>query len=79
MSNRTSRPATKKQNKAAPWIIAVVAVIMFGCAGIVTFNTIRNMVGFFTEGGDAPAAETFMWEADSAELTIAASPVMAPV
>ncbi|MCB0149095.1 MAG: substrate-binding domain-containing protein, partial [Caldilineaceae bacterium] len=79
MSNRTSRPATKKQNKAAPWIIAVVAVIMFGCAGIVAFNTIRNMVGFFTGGGDVPAAETVTWEADSAELTIAASPVMAPV
>ena len=79
MCIRDSRPATKKSNNAAPWIIAVVAVIMFGCAGIVVFNTITSLVGIFTDGGDVPATEVVTWEADSAELTIAASPVMAPV
>lgn len=79
MSNRTSRPATKKQNSAAPWIIAVVAVIMFGCAGIVVFNTISAVIGYFTIATPASDREVVTWEADSAELTIAVSPVMAPV
>lgn len=79
MSNRTSRSATKKQNNAAPWIIAVVAVIMFGCAGIVAFNTISAVVGYFTIATSSSEPEAVTWETDSAELTIAASPVMAPV
>lgn len=79
MNKRTPRPATRKSNHATLWIIAVVATIMLGCAGLVAFNTIASLINFFTDDGDMPAVEAVTWEADSAELTIAVSPVMAPV
>jgi len=73
------RPASKQQHSAALWIIAVVVLILLGCASIVAFNTITSLVGFFTDGGETPASPAVSWEMDSAELTIAVSPVMAPV
>jgi len=79
MSRRMPRPASKQQHSAALWIIAVVVLILLGCASIVAFNTITSLVGFFTDGGETPASPAVSWEMDSAELTIAVSPVMAPV
>jgi Ca-activated chloride channel family protein len=55
-------------------------VLLFGCAGIVVFNTVRTIVDAFTGSGATPEpAEVAAWTPDSAVLTVAASPVMAPV
>jgi Ca-activated chloride channel family protein len=55
-------------------------VLLFGCAGIVAFNTVKNIVASFTQrDATLPAVEAAMWEPDSAVLTVAVSPVMAPV
>jgi Ca-activated chloride channel family protein len=56
-------------------------VLLFGCVGVVAFNTLRTIVDAFT-GGSAtpePGGEATVWESDSAVLTVAVSPVMAPV
>src|SRR5690606_19703701 len=46
---------------------------------IVACNTISAVVGYFTIATSSSEPEAVTWEADSAELTSAASPVMAPV
>ena len=80
MSNSSSRRTSSRQNRKAPWILAVVGVLLFGCAGIVVINTVRTIVDAFTGSGATPAsAEVADWAPDSAVLTVAASPVMAPV
>jgi Ca-activated chloride channel family protein len=80
MSNSSSRRTSSRQNRKAPWILAVVGVILFGCTGIVVINTVRTIVDAFTGSGATPApAEVATWAPDSAVLTIAVSPVMAPV
>jgi Ca-activated chloride channel family protein len=80
MSNSSSRRTSSRQNRKAPWILAVVGVILFGCTGIVVINTVRTIVDAFTGSGATPApAEVAAWAPDSAVLTIAVSPVMAPV
>lgn len=80
MSNSSSRPGERQQRRTAPWILAIVGVLLFGCAGIVAFNTVKNIVASFTQrDATLPAVEAAMWEPDSAVLTVAVSPVMAPV
>ena len=76
MSNSSSRPGERQQRRTAPWILAIVGVLLFGCAGIVAFNTVKNIVASFTQrDATLPAVEAAMWEPDSAVLTVAVSPV----
>lgn len=80
MSKPSSRPSKKTQNRSAPWIIALAVVILFSCAGIVVFNTVKTIVDAFSGAGATPAEQAeATWEPDSAVLSIAVSPVMAPV
>ena len=80
MSNSSSRRTGKPQKRRAPLIIALVAVMLFGCVGIVALNTVRALIDAFAGGGATPSpAEVVTWEPDSAVLTVAVSPVMAPV
>ncbi|HAJ38898.1 MAG TPA: hypothetical protein DCL15_24805 [Chloroflexi bacterium] len=79
MSKSSSRRTSSQQNRNAPWILVLVAVLLFGCAGIVVFSTVRTIVDALTGSGATPEPAVAGWEADSALLTIAVSPVMAPV
>ncbi len=80
MSKSSSRRTSSRQNRKAPWILAIVGVLLFGCAGIVVFNTVRTIVDAFTGSGATPeSVEVAAWAPDSAVLTVAVSPVMAPV
>ncbi|HQY93341.1 MAG: substrate-binding and VWA domain-containing protein [Caldilinea sp.] len=79
MSKSSSRPGRNQQKRNAPWIVVIVGVLLFGCAGIVAFNTIKTIVDSFMDRGATPAIEAALWEPDSAVLTVAVSPVMAPV
>lgn len=80
MSNSSSRRSSKPQKRRAPLIIALVAVLLFGCVGTVVLNTVRTLIDAFTGSGATPSpAEIVTWEPDSAVLTVAVSPVMAPV
>jgi Ca-activated chloride channel family protein len=80
MSKSSSRRTSSRQNSNAPWILAIVGVLLFGCVGVVAFNTLRTFVDAFTGGSATPEpVEATVWESDSAVLTVAVSPVMAPV
>lgn len=78
MSNASSRPGGKS-NRSGPWIIAIVGVMLFGCTSILIINTVRAFIDSFTNPGAVPTETPVTWEADSAVLTVAVSPVMAPV
>lgn len=78
MTRPSSRPGKQNQNRNALFIIIVVMV--FGCAVVTAVNTVRQFIDGLM-AGTAPAATTTVttWEPDSATLSIAVSPVMAPV
>jgi Ca-activated chloride channel family protein len=79
MNNSSSRPTRSKAKRSAPWIIAIVGVMLFGCTSILVINTIRGIIDAFVNPAVAPATANVTWEPDSAVLTVAASPVMSPV
>ncbi len=80
MSKSSSRRNGSQQNRNASWILVIVGVILFGCAGIVVFNTVRTIVdALFGSNVTSEPTEIVVWEPDSAVLTVAVSPVMAPV
>ena len=80
MSKSSSRRTSGRPNRNAPWILVIVAVLLFGCAGIVVFNTVRTIVDAFTDNGaTTEPTPVAAWEPDSALLRIAVSPLMAPV
>jgi hypothetical protein len=54
MSKSSSRRTSSRQNSNAPWILAIVGVILFGCVGVVAFNTLRTFVDAFTGGSATP-------------------------
>lgn len=78
MTRPSSRPGKRNQNRNALFIIIVVMV--FGCAIVTAVNTVRQFIDGLM-AGTAPATTTTAttWEPDSATLSIAVSPVMAPV
>lgn len=80
MSKSSSRYTGGRPNRKAPWILIVFVLLFFGCAGIVAINTVRVIIDAFTGNGAASeVVKTPAWEPESAVLTVAVSPVMAPV
>jgi Ca-activated chloride channel family protein len=81
MSRRYPKTTARKPGKGlviGGLVMAVVASICLMSVGIMMFNAARDFMGDDqTVEAEQPAAAT--WSADSAELTIAVSPVMAPV
>ncbi|MFO7635221.1 MAG: VWA domain-containing protein [Caldilinea sp.] len=78
MTKPSSRPGKTKQNRAA--ILVIVVILLFGCGVIAVINTVRQLVDTIrTTSAPADLEAALTWEPDSAVLTVAASPVMAPV
>ncbi|MCS6827953.1 MAG: substrate-binding and VWA domain-containing protein [Caldilinea sp.] len=78
MSRPTPRPSKRAtQNRAAA--LALVLVLLFGCGVTVVVNTVRQIIDLFTSEAPAESTSAFTWTPDSAVLTVAVSPVMAPV
>lgn len=80
MSNR-SRSTREEQRRRNLWIAGVVlAVVVLGCISASASSVVWLFNSLFRSAGDGQAqAAAPGWSADSAELTIAVSPVMAPV
>jgi len=78
MSRSSPQAGKPKQNRAAA--IVIVIVLLFGCGVVTVVNTVRQIVaGFMTSNEPSVATVAATWEPDSAVLSIATSPVMAPV
>lgn len=79
MSKPSFRPSKgARKNRAALLILGIL--LLFCCGVTVVVNTVRQAIDLFTaQETDAESAATLTWEPDSATLTVAVSPVMAPV
>lgn len=78
--NKKERERTRKQQRQILILAGGAAVIGLLICGIITFS-VSNWLGN-TFGGDETVEsgpETLVWSSESAELTIAVSPLMAPV
>lgn len=78
MTKPSSRSGKANQNRSA--LLIIVIVMLFGCGVVTVVNTVRQFVDGI-RSATAPSAATVAssWEPDSAVLSIAVSPVMAPV
>lgn len=78
MTKPSSQSSKIKQNRGA--ILVLVIVLSFGCGLITVVNTVRQLFDAFTTTATPGTSTTAVsWEPDSAVLSIAVSPVMAPV
>lgn len=78
MSKPSFRPSKRAtQNRAAALVLVIL--LLFGCGATVVVNTVRQVVDLFTSEAPVASTPTFTWAPDSAVLTAAVSPVMAPV
>lgn len=79
MSKPSSRPSKRATQKRAA-ILVFVILLLFVCGVTVVVNTVRQIIDLFAaQGMSVEGTTTFTWEPDSATLTVAVSPVMAPV
>lgn len=78
MTKPSSRSGKINQNRSA--LLIIVIIMLFGCGVVTAVNTVRQFVDG-VRSATAPSAATVVssWEPDSAVLSIAVSPVMAPV
>lgn len=78
--NKKERERTRKQQRQILIFAGGAAVIGLLICGIITFS-VSNWLGnaFGDEETVAAGPETLVWSAESADLTIAVSPLMAPV
>ena len=85
MSARKTRSKKRKSGERTIVSVLAVAVVALFFCGAVTINVGSRIVGSILSGPDDEPADVASalpvqdWATDSAELTIAASPVMAPV
>ncbi len=70
----------KRSNRGVVTGMGIFGAIVVICAGMMIVSALGNwVVGLFNEGPETNQTQIVGWAADSAELTVAASPVMAPV
>lgn len=80
MTRRSNQPDKKRGTNLAVWIGGAFVLFMaFSCTAFAVSNVLTAVTSIFQNVQEGPTGQPVPWSPDSAELTIAVSPVMAPV
>ena len=80
--NRRNPQKNAQSNRSPLIVLGIFALVLFSCIGGTALAGVSFFRSFFTDSQSTPAtpaATALTWAPDSAELTIAVSPLMAPV